>query len=227
MFFFIIFGTKGRITNSGRTDTLSNACPNCKSDLRLKDLSQWFTLFFIPIFPMKKVDTFYQCESCDKSYKESAREKLLENAKIMNMSAEEKEKFEKEAKDLFMKTLVACMTLMAKIDGEIHESEIAVINEVMEKAPDIKDQLRIMMEKISEEDAAEPFVHDLLKKCRKSLTSEAVLSLLANAMKVLAADGKIDKEEERLMKDYLELCGFPKAFYNLLLDKYKAKVQVN
>jgi tellurite resistance protein len=227
MFFFIIFGTKGRITYSGSSDTLEKACPNCRSDLRLKDLSQWFTLFFIPIFPIKKVDTFYQCEKCERSYKQSARDKLLENAKIMSMSDEEKEQFEKEAKDLFMKTLVACMTLMAKIDGELHEKELAVIKEVIEKAPDIKDQLRIMMEKITEEDSAEPYVHDLLKKCKKSLTSEAVLSLLANAMKVLTADGKIEKEEERLMKDYLELCGFPKSFYNLLLEKYKTNVQAN
>ncbi len=42
-------------------------------------------------------------------------------------------------------------------------------------------------------------------------------------MKVLTADGNIDKEEERLMKDYLEICGFPRSFYNILLEKMKSK----
>lgn len=70
----------------------------------------------------------------------------------------------------------------------------------------------------------ENFVFDLLNTAREILSTEGLLTILAQSAKVLLADGKIEKGEENLMKEYLVACGLPKEMYKTLLDKLKQPV---
>lgn len=210
----IIFGTRGRIVNASNYEKLSQACPDCHSDLELKSLQRWFTLFFIPIFPIQTIDSFYRCSKCNASYKKEARSALL------NQSGSNAETVA-EVKKLFANTLIACMTYMAKIDGEIAKSEESLIKEIIDKFPDYKKELSDLNYEISYSNESEEKVHALLRESKDKLSSDAILTLLGQSAKVLAADGKIDKEEEKLMKEYLLICDLPKNLYEIILEKMK------
>lgn len=212
----IIFGTRGRITNASDGDILPSACPNCEADLRLKDLKTWFTLFFIPVFPFDKIDSFYQCSSCDSSYKQSARDALM-NASIS------KDEMVQQAEKLFAKTLVSCMMHMANIDGDIDASEMAEINTVKDRFSQHEEELQNCIDTVKNSDDPEEFVYDLLRQSREALTAEAIMGIIGQSAKVLLADGKIDKEEEKLLKEYLLVCGLPKSLYETVLEKMNDK----
>lgn len=74
---FIIFGTRGRLSVANPQDTLQSACPHCRGNLVLKENKTWFTLFFLPIFPITTNGRFYHCGQCDSAYKAEARQHLV------------------------------------------------------------------------------------------------------------------------------------------------------
>ena len=66
----ILFGTKDRrkVEQSGQF-----ICPGCgvKRDYELISLREWFTLFFVPIFPTannEEMEEFVECKTCKKAY---------------------------------------------------------------------------------------------------------------------------------------------------------------
>ncbi len=73
----LIFGTRGRLTVASPGDTLHHSCPTCQGDLVLKHNKVWFTLFFLPIFPINNKGSFYHCNRCDSAYKQEARQYLI------------------------------------------------------------------------------------------------------------------------------------------------------
>ena len=65
---FILFGTKGRAIE---TDSGQFYCPNCnvKEEYGKKYVQDWFTLFFIPIFPISgKKNNHIECRKCESIY---------------------------------------------------------------------------------------------------------------------------------------------------------------
>ena len=64
----IIWGTRGRETEIG---TCSFYCPKCDSEKAYthKKVASFFTLFFIPLFELKKLGEYLQCAGCNTSYK--------------------------------------------------------------------------------------------------------------------------------------------------------------
>jgi uncharacterized tellurite resistance protein B-like protein len=196
-------------------DVLKDACPNCKSDLVLKDLKKWFTFFFIPIFPFSTIDSYYQCTRCEASYKKSARQALLGNI-------EDKSAIERDARKLYAITAIACMTHMANIDGEISETELQEINRFKEAFNDLSSELNKMMKKIITSQNSEETVYALLRKSSKDLSSKAIMNIVELSARVLLTDGRIDKQEENLLKEFLLVCGLPKDLYNTIIEKLKA-----
>ncbi|RUS66013.1 hypothetical protein CUZ56_02371 [Saezia sanguinis] len=76
-----IFGTKGRTKEAGHGRFF---CPNCNGErnYRLLKVASYFTLFFIPTFPIRELGRYVQCEQCQCEYQtsvleESAGQQLL------------------------------------------------------------------------------------------------------------------------------------------------------
>jgi hypothetical protein len=61
----------------------------------------------------------------------------------------------------------------------------------------------------------------MLNRAKEILTAEGIMLMLAQIVKVLLADGKIDKKEEKLMREYLLVCGVPRNIYNEIIDRVK------
>lgn len=210
---FIIFGWGTRINKSSKNDIISNGCPECGNDLRLSELKNWIDIFFIPIIPLNTIQTFYHCKECDSTYKEEAREILIG-------STIEQEKLQKAASEAYARALVACTTQMAVIDGDYASEEETVIHSTADQFPNMKDELMHIIEQIkANPQENEEYVYNLLRDCLPVITAEGIMLLIAQAANVLLADGKIDKAEEALMKEYLLICGIPKATYNTILEK--------
>ena len=80
---FIIFGTKSRIIHE---DGGYFVCPQCEvlRPYKLQSYQAWFTLFFIPLFPIgEKKNKHVECQHCKTSY----YPRILENNKF-NLTGE-------------------------------------------------------------------------------------------------------------------------------------------
>ncbi len=65
---FIIFGSKTRHTNDKKG---AFVCPTCQTlkQYCAKSIQSWFTLFFIPVFPIGgKNDPHVECQQCKRTY---------------------------------------------------------------------------------------------------------------------------------------------------------------
>jgi hypothetical protein len=66
--FFFIGGVQPRTV---RVDRQLRACPLCgRMELSLKRIDHYLSLFFIPLFPVKRGIPFLSCGSCRVSFKE-------------------------------------------------------------------------------------------------------------------------------------------------------------
>ncbi len=209
----ILFGARTRISKSREDDVLKNSCPSCGSDLELSDLKRWFTLYFIPIFPVSHVDTFYKCIKCKQTYKKEIKNMLNQNKK-------QREDIQKNAKKNFAVALAACMTHMAKADGKVSKEEKDEIKKVTSKFPEFKDDINKAIQKVNKSKSDDD-VFKVLRQAQKYLTAEAVMLLIGQLARVLLADGKIDKAEEKLMKEYLLACGLDRNLFSVIIQKVK------
>jgi hypothetical protein len=66
----IIYGTRGQTADvsSGEFD-----CPHCRNhtSYRLREVTRYFTLFFLPIFPTGSGQRFVECDHCGSQFKEA------------------------------------------------------------------------------------------------------------------------------------------------------------
>ena len=68
--FFIVWGSRGRNKDIGGGEFY---CPDCGDDrtYRLIAVTRWFTLYWIPIFPMgKPVGEYVECATCKSTFNE-------------------------------------------------------------------------------------------------------------------------------------------------------------
>jgi hypothetical protein len=64
----IIFGTRGRIKEVGSGEFI---CPSCRANrqYKRKQAGRYFTLYFIPIFKVKDLGEFVECQTCGGTFK--------------------------------------------------------------------------------------------------------------------------------------------------------------
>lgn len=64
---FIVFGTRSRITDQNSGDFF---CPHCNTPRRYtqKRARQYFTLYWVPIFPIEQGQEFVECQTCGRAF---------------------------------------------------------------------------------------------------------------------------------------------------------------
>jgi hypothetical protein len=69
----IIYGTRGLTSHLQSGEFY---CPGCqaKGDFQLKQVRRWFTLFFIPIFPVSGPQRYVECQHCRGNFHEEVLE---------------------------------------------------------------------------------------------------------------------------------------------------------
>jgi tetratricopeptide (TPR) repeat protein len=73
--FILFFGTRTNVSNEPSPNVHTH-CPRCgqEADFLAKSTRTWFTLFFIPIFPVSARSYFTQCSRCSAQFPFSAEE---------------------------------------------------------------------------------------------------------------------------------------------------------
>ncbi len=68
--FILFFGSRQLTSNDGTAVALDTRCPRCGNPGTLigKFVRSWFTLFFIPLFPIGAKQRFTQCKQCGASF---------------------------------------------------------------------------------------------------------------------------------------------------------------
>lgn len=206
-----IFGWKTRITKYRPVEVLPNACPNCQGNLQLSNVKRWFTIYFIPMIPYKNLETIYHCKKCKSSYMQSIKSALIG-------SRTQRDRIQNEARKMFAMTLAACMTHMSKIDGDISIEEQKEIYNVAQQFGDFKNDIHDMVRQVRESQDDE-VVFNMLRNATRILTKNGIMTLIAEVAKVLLADGVIHPNEEKLMKDYMLICGIPQNLYQDILNR--------
>ncbi|RLD79640.1 MAG: hypothetical protein DRJ10_08545 [Bacteroidetes bacterium] len=200
--------------NDKSGEILTDACPVCGDDMYLRNFEKYFTLFDKPLFRLASIDTFYQCDACKSSYNTSLKD-------LVKLDDQKKELKFQEAGKLYAKALIAAMTYMAIIDGDLDEKEQLNLHAIIGKYSNISDELIDTMDYVKRNGNKDDYVYHLLRKVHKVLSVESVLALLTKAVQMIVADGQMKKEEIMLINAFLLASGLPKDLYKTLLEKIK------
>ncbi len=80
------------VSNDSSVQPLTTVCPNCgrESELVGKKYRRWFTIFFIPIFPISGAQRLTQCTRCNAQFRvgtQELRSKLASNEQQQSQEA--------------------------------------------------------------------------------------------------------------------------------------------
>ena len=66
----IIFGTKGRVAPDRSATTQTTTCGYCQEIVSMEPVrnKRYFSLFFVPIFPLEKGEAAWRCPNCKKLF---------------------------------------------------------------------------------------------------------------------------------------------------------------
>ena len=111
----LIWGTRGR---RKAIETGEFYCPECgkRESFSLMEVRLWFTFFFIPIFPIKKLGRYIECQACKSTF----------NERVLAMDPE---RAQAEFEAAFSVAAKRVMFKMALADGEVDQSEIDQITQ--------------------------------------------------------------------------------------------------
>lgn len=66
----IIFGTKGKVVADNSATTQTMTCGYCREVVAMEPVrnKRYFSLFFVPIFPLEKGEAAWRCPNCKKLF---------------------------------------------------------------------------------------------------------------------------------------------------------------
>tara|TARA_Y100000590_G_scaffold77534_1_gene85948 strand:- start:1375 stop:2013 length:639 start_codon:yes stop_codon:yes gene_type:complete len=186
---FILFGTKGRAIE---TDSGQFHCPNCniKEEYGKKYVQDWFTLFFIPIFPISgKKNDHIECKKCESIYHTD----VIEYKPALN---------EEEIESEYEKALKNVLCLMILADKKVEEGEISTVSNIYNKLTNDKKFTKNQIDKnIVKLKKDKKTINQYLKKIKPYLNSGHRELIIKAMYFVASSDGHLDKKEgELLMK---------------------------
>jgi uncharacterized tellurite resistance protein B-like protein len=183
----IIFGTKGR---SIKMDSGEFHCPNCNTPrtYNKKYVQDWFTLYFIPTFPVgSKKNEHIECEECSSIYHLD----VIDHKPGLN---------DEEMASEYEKALQNVLCLMIIADNKVEDEEIKTVSDIFNKLTNDKKLSKIKITKtITKLKKDDLTVDEYLKDIRPYLNAEH-RELIIKAMYLVAgSDGHLDDRESELL----------------------------
>jgi len=212
MLAIIIFGTRG-VRSTVTEGTF--VCPQCVSaqHYKHKKVTQFFTLYFIPLIPLGNKGEYVECSGCRNTYITrilqmqptidiTERERKAEpvatpqgqlGAAFAGSSAAQVE----PEKDKIIKKLLIMMILA---DGKIDNAEIVTFHRVYHESTGRT--VRDIYQEIDAVKAENKSAHHYLKEVVNVLNQEGKEAILKASMRIAAADGDIDPSEIRMVENF-------------------------
>lgn len=202
--FFIVWGSRGR---QKEIDNGQFYCPDCgdHKNYRLVAVTRWFTLYWIPLFPMgKPVGEFVECGSCQATF----------NQRVLDFDPKASaEKFEAA----FSIAAKRVMFKLALADGHIDDAEIAQITQAFSNITKREiDPADIGAELEAARGDDRP-IKDYLRDVSTGLNDTGKELVLRSAIAVAKADGHLDDEELVQLHELTAALDLPRAYANGIL----------
>lgn len=177
----IIYGTKPKSTLISGGDFF---CPHCHEDREydLYRVKTWFTLYFIPVFPVGSGDEHIQCAHCSGTFTTEVID--YDPVKEAESTAE---------------TLRRISALFLFDVGRISDTTLNAVRDTVASTTDVE----VSLEETSRDaQHAQQANADLMKYCRKELaeySEDGKLLVILNLRRILESEGELDElEQDRL-----------------------------
>ena len=183
----IIFGTKGR---SIKMDSGKFHCPNCNDNrvYNKKYVQDWFTLYFIPTFPVgSKKNEHIECEECSSIYHLD----VIDYKPGLN---------NEEMTSEYEKVLQNVLCLMIIADDNIDDQEIKTASNIFNKLTNDKKLSKVKINKtINNLKKDNLTVDEYLKNIKSYLNTEHRELIIKAMYYVAGSDGHLDDRESELL----------------------------
>lgn len=154
-------------------------CPRDGGDrqYRLRSARRWFTIFWIPLIPLKELGTFVECSSCQSTYYET----VLSAPTTSQMA---------DVSTIAMRHLAVAMVLA---DGEVDEAEKSAAVDVVNASAVGEYNIDHFERDLA--GLSPSSLTDKLEELGSMLSQEGKERVVAVAVQLAAADGVIDESE--------------------------------
>ena len=196
----IIWGWKGRTSKAATGEFF---CPECKNyeSYTHKIVKNWFTLYFIPVIPLKVLGEYVECDTCKSTYKLDALE--------YDPRAEQQ-----KAQAIFALATRDVMLKMAMADGSVDEEEILKIIGVFENVTKHEITREQIDQRIIELEAEPQDISSYASTVSGFLNETGKEMVLRGAIAIAKADGIIDEGELSALHRLSEALDLPRAYAN-------------
>ena len=199
--FFIVWGSRGRNKTIGEGEYY---CPECGDYRQYRKIAvtRWFTLYWIPLFPMgKPVGEYIECQSCKGTF----------NDRVLQFDPKgAQEKFEAA----FSIAAKRVMFKLALADGHIDDAEIAQITRAFANITKREiDPADIGAELEAAKSDQRP-IRDYVVDIAPTLNDTGKEQVLRAAIAVANADGHLDPAELDELHELALALDLPKAYAN-------------
>ena len=194
----IIFGT-GPVRSTIQSGNFN--CPQCERSVpyRHRKVTKFFSLFFIPIFPIASPMEYVECGSCNSTFIPRVLGGGSQTTSVGAGTTKAVSTGEAPQEDDFMaiyeKAIRHCMVMVMLADGVIDENEKIQVQKIINKFGHndlTMEQLEGYIEQVKTENQD---VATYLKKVGPSLNDHGKDTIIKVALSVADADGHVDKSE--------------------------------
>lgn len=215
MLAIIIFGTRG-VRSTVKEGSF--VCPQCVSNqhYKHKKVTQFFTLYFIPLIPLGNRGEYVECLRCRNTYitrildlqpkiditnhqsKPQATAQPHGQVGLIEAVAQDSSQpvFEPEKNKAIKKMLI----MMILADGKVEDSELYVFHRVYKECTG--QTVADLYKEIDEVRTENKQPHQYLKEIVGFLNQEGKEDILKACMKIAAADGDVDPSEIRMVENF-------------------------
>jgi len=217
----IIFGTRG-VRSTVKEGTFF--CPQCISEknYKHKKVTQFFTLYFIPLIPLGNKGEYVECMTCRNTYIERVlhmRPTIDVTEKQAMPSPEEKsERFSEPAAQIAapveassgaskaeilsekQKAVKKLLIMMILADGRVEDAEIHMFHKVYREI--CNGVVADIYREIDAVKTENKLPHQYLREVSAFLNDEGKKDIIKASMMIAASDGDIDPSEVRMVENF-------------------------
>lgn len=206
----IIFGTRGiRSTKAtGKFD-----CPQCEADrdYKHKKVTQFFTLYFIPLIPLGNKGEYVECTHCKGTFVT----RILDSSKSTD-KAEFMAMYEQAIRHVMVKIMLA--------DGVIDKNERITVLAIINKYGHNDMSSFQLDDYIKEVQADKSDISTYLKHVGPSLNDHGKELLVKCALDVAYSDGHFDESERELILEMGTVMEMSSAYIKGIMAEFKEKL---
>jgi tellurite resistance protein len=196
----IIWGSKGRTSTQATGDFYCSEC----SDYRPyghKVVKKWFTLYFIPVFPMSTLGEYIECNSCNSTFK-------------MNALDYDPKAQQEQIQAIFALATRDIMIKIAMADGSIDPDEISTIERVYENVTKHSLTGNEITQRVEELTNDPQNIEVYASTMSGFLNDTGKEMVLRAAVAISKADGVVDSSEIEILHRLADSLDLPKAYAN-------------